>query len=110
MNINLIICNYVQKSKGLAQYNKNLLTLINHLTFKFKSNNKEIKINWLGFKINLFRLQFWVNTRLVREFMKQKKFKFNNQSKKGLKLKNHLPIRGQKTKTNAKTALKLNYI
>ncbi|KAF8819417.1 ribosomal protein L14 [Cardiosporidium cionae] len=51
-----------------------------------------------------------INNNLKLEFNLQKKYKFDIKTKKGLRFKHHLPVRGQKTKTNAKTASKLNII
>ena len=56
----------------------------------------------------LDRLNFSILTELTKEIKESKLKSWNIKSLRGYRLMKGLPVRGQRTKTNAKTAKKLN--
>nr|QEM01767.1 30S ribosomal protein S13 [Nephromyces sp. ex Molgula occidentalis] len=101
------ISKFLYKYKGISSYNKNLITLISGINLLSLKLNKQNKI-W--FYLTLYRLVLSLNNNLIKKEILNKKSFLDLKLVKGIRLKNNLPIKGQRTKTNSKTALKLNKI
>lgn len=79
--------------------------------FGFSSNIrvKDIPIRYFLFLTNTLQNMFQLEKILFKNYKTKLQFKKNLGTYKGIRLKYGLPTRGQRTKSNAKTAKKANY-
>ena len=97
------------KITGLNKYRLKLSFLLSGISLYKKIENLSAKEIQELSKI-LDRLNFSILTDLTKEVKEYKVKSLNIKSLKGYRLMKGLPVRGQRTKNNSKTAKKLNKI
>nr|QEM01736.1 30S ribosomal protein S13 [Nephromyces sp. ex Molgula occidentalis] len=99
--------NLISKSKGISKYTLSILILLSriHINSRFLTTQQYSELY-----NNVYRLFMILNKNLLTKHIKDKKKFFDIKLWKGFRLKHNLPIHGQRTKTNSKTAKKLNNI
>lgn len=102
----LLVC-FLYKFYGLNWYQINYI--IKLFGFSFNIRIKNIPIRYFLFLTNILQNIFHLEKILFKEYKIKLQFKKNLGTYKGLRLKYGLPCRGQRTKSNAKTAKNANY-
>lgn len=86
---------------GINKFRANLICSLAGLSKDFKMINlSEFYFNILAF---LLKKNFWTELDLREQRIRNIKVLIDNQSYRGLRYEQHLPLHGQRTKTNAKT-------
>lgn len=102
-----LLINFLFKFYGLNWFQINYIIKL----FGFSQNIriKNIPIRYFLFLTNILQNIFQLEKILFKNYKAKLQFKKNLGTYKGIRLKYGLPTRGQRTKSNAKTAKKFNY-
>ncbi len=102
----LLVC-FLAKFYGLNWYQ--ISYIIKLFGFSLNIRIKNIPIRYFLFLTTILQNMFQLEKILFKEYKAKLQFKKNLGTYKGLRLKYGLPCRGQRTKSNAKTAKNSNY-
>jgi small subunit ribosomal protein S13 len=108
LNINREVRLSLQKIFGIGWHKSNIISVRMGLSFPFLFKNlNNYNLQLLSYILDSYT---WLEIRIKHYIFQNIKKLFEINSYKGLRHKDSLPVRGQRTRTNASTKKKIKYI
>jgi small subunit ribosomal protein S13 len=108
LNINREVRLSLQTIFGIGWYKSNIISVRMGLSFPFLFKNlNNYNLQLLSYILDYYT---WLEIRIKHYIFQNIKKLFEINSYKGLRHKDSLPVRGQRTRTNASTKKKIKYI
>jgi small subunit ribosomal protein S13 len=108
LNINREVRLSLQKIFGIGWYKSSIISVKMGLSFPFVFKNlNNYNLQLLSYILDYYT---WLEIRIKHYIFQNIKKLFEINSYKGLRHKDSLPVRGQRTRTNASTKKKIKYI